>query len=164
MTTTMNGRTTTSWRTKRARTTTMMTTTMMTGTTMMTTMTMTMTTSSDPAAHAPGESAPSWHDDVAYARAGPAWIKARAPVGEGHERLAVSCERWACTPSARRRAARTSASAGTAATATFMILGDVCTRACGFCAVKTGLPGKAPDPGRPGASPKRWRAWGCGTP
>jgi lipoic acid synthetase len=28
-----------------------------------------------------------------------------------------------------------------------MILGDVCTRACGFCAVKTGLPGKAPDPG-----------------
>jgi lipoic acid synthetase len=30
-------------------------------------------------------------------------------------------------------------------TATFMILGDVCTRACGFCAVKTGLPASAPD-------------------
>jgi lipoic acid synthetase len=27
-----------------------------------------------------------------------------------------------------------------AGTATFMILGDVCTRACGFCAVKTGRP------------------------
>jgi lipoic acid synthetase len=26
-------------------------------------------------------------------------------------------------------------------TATFMILGDTCTRACGFCAVKTGRPG-----------------------
>jgi lipoic acid synthetase len=26
-----------------------------------------------------------------------------------------------------------------------MILGDVCTRACGFCAVKTGLPGRPPD-------------------
>ncbi len=25
-------------------------------------------------------------------------------------------------------------------TATFMILGEICTRACGFCAVKTGLP------------------------
>ena len=25
-------------------------------------------------------------------------------------------------------------------TATFMILGDTCTRACRFCAVKTGLP------------------------
>src|SRR5947208_9410885 len=28
-----------------------------------------------------------------------------------------------------------------AGTATFMILGDTCTRACGFCAVKTGRPG-----------------------
>ena len=26
-------------------------------------------------------------------------------------------------------------------TATFMLLGDTCTRACGFCAVKTGRPG-----------------------
>ncbi len=34
-------------------------------------------------------------------------------------------------------------------TATFMILGDVCTRACGFCAVETGLPGTAPDPHEP---------------
>jgi lipoic acid synthetase len=34
-------------------------------------------------------------------------------------------------------------------TATFMILGDVCTRACGFCAVKTGLPGRPPDPSEP---------------
>ncbi len=30
---------------------------------------------------------------------------------------------------------------GTHKTATFMILGDVCTRRCRFCAVKTGLPG-----------------------
>jgi lipoic acid synthetase len=30
-----------------------------------------------------------------------------------------------------------------------MILGDVCTRACGFCAVKTGLPGRPPDPHEP---------------
>jgi lipoic acid synthetase len=30
-----------------------------------------------------------------------------------------------------------------------MILGDVCTRACGFCAVKTGLPGAPPDPDEP---------------
>jgi lipoic acid synthetase len=31
-----------------------------------------------------------------------------------------------------------------------MILGDVCTRACGFCAVKTGLPRLPPDPLEPG--------------
>jgi lipoic acid synthetase len=30
-----------------------------------------------------------------------------------------------------------------------MILGEVCTRACGFCAVKTGLPEKPPDPDEP---------------
>jgi lipoic acid synthetase len=30
-----------------------------------------------------------------------------------------------------------------------MILGDVCTRACGFCAVRTGLPGRPPDTGEP---------------
>jgi lipoyl synthase len=30
-----------------------------------------------------------------------------------------------------------------------MVLGDVCTRACGFCAVKTGLPGLPPDPEEP---------------
>lgn len=30
-------------------------------------------------------------------------------------------------------------------TATFMILGDVCTRSCGFCAVKTGRPMKGLD-------------------
>jgi lipoic acid synthetase len=34
-------------------------------------------------------------------------------------------------------------------TATFMILGEVCTRACGFCAVRTGLPERPPDPDEP---------------
>ncbi len=34
-------------------------------------------------------------------------------------------------------------------TATFMILGDVCTRRCGFCNVKTGLPPAPPDPDEP---------------
>ncbi len=33
-------------------------------------------------------------------------------------------------------------------TATFMILGDVCTRNCGFCAIKVGRP-NAVDPGEP---------------
>ena len=34
-------------------------------------------------------------------------------------------------------------------TATFMILGDVCTRACGFCAVTSGKPAGAPDENEP---------------
>ncbi|HEX4441891.1 MAG TPA: lipoyl synthase [Thermoanaerobaculia bacterium] len=34
-------------------------------------------------------------------------------------------------------------------TATFMLMGDVCTRHCGFCAVGKGNPGAPPDPGEP---------------
>jgi lipoic acid synthetase len=41
--------------------------------------------------------------------------------------------------------------------ATFMIMGDTCTRACAFCNVKTGLP-QALDRSEPGASPKPWRS------
>ena len=33
---------------------------------------------------------------------------------------------------------------------TFMLLGDVCTRACRFCAVATGRPPRGPDPAEPG--------------
>jgi lipoic acid synthetase len=48
-------------------------------------------------------------------------------------------------------------------TATFMILGEVCTRACGFCAVKTGLPARRPTRTSRGASPTRWPGWACAT-
>jgi lipoic acid synthetase len=34
-------------------------------------------------------------------------------------------------------------------TATFMILGNICTRACGFCAVPSGKPAGPPDEGEP---------------
>ena len=36
-------------------------------------------------------------------------------------------------------------------TATFMILGDICTRSCGFCNVTTGRPYAAPSPDEPQA-------------
>ncbi len=48
-------------------------------------------------------------------------------------------------------------------TATFMILGDICTRACKFCATKTGKP-FPPDPDEPGrlaASIKAMRLKHC---
>jgi len=79
----------------------------------------------------------------------PSWIRARAPQGPGYERLRglmrglelnTVCEEARC-PNIGECWKR--------GTATFMILGDVCTRACGFCAVKTGLPGSAPDVGEP---------------
>ena len=79
----------------------------------------------------------------------PEWIRARAPQGPVFERLRglmrglelhTVCEEAHC-PNLGECWSR--------GTATFMILGDVCTRACGFCAVKTGLPGAAPDTDEP---------------
>jgi lipoic acid synthetase len=79
----------------------------------------------------------------------PPWIKARAPLGAGYERLRdlvhglelhTVCEEAHCP---------NIGDCWNRGTATFMVLGDVCTRACGFCAVKTGLPGAPPDPEEP---------------
>ena len=76
----------------------------------------------------------------------PDWIRARAPQGASYDRLKglmrglelhTVCEEAHC-PNLGECWSR--------GTATFMILGDVCTRACGFCAVKTGLPAAPPDP------------------
>lgn len=78
----------------------------------------------------------------------PPWLKVRLPSGEGYrETLKIArggnlhtvCEDSLCPNIAECWARRT---------ATFMILGDVCTRACAFCAVKSGRPA-APDPGEP---------------
>lgn len=79
----------------------------------------------------------------------PTWIRARAPQGPAYERLRglvrglelhTVCEEAHC-PNLGECWSR--------GTATFMILGEVCTRACGFCAVRTGLPGQPPDPDEP---------------
>jgi lipoic acid synthetase len=79
----------------------------------------------------------------------PDWIRARAPIGDNYQRLQglmrglrlhTVCEEAHC-PNIGDCWER--------GTATFMILGDVCTRACGFCAVKTGLPSRPPDPEEP---------------
>src|SRR3970040_1721137 len=70
----------------------------------------------------------------------PEWLKVRLPGGENYNRLKsvmrgldlhTVCEEARCPNVAE---------CWGQGTATFMILGDVCTRACGFCAVKTGLP------------------------
>ena len=70
----------------------------------------------------------------------PEWLKARIPAGENYARLAdimrtnklhTVCEEARCPNMGE---------CWNAGTATFMILGDICTRSCGFCAVKTGRP------------------------
>jgi lipoic acid synthetase len=70
----------------------------------------------------------------------PEWLKVRLPSGESYFRLKsllrgktlhTVCEEARCPNVAE---------CWDRGTATFMILGDICTRACRFCAVKTGLP------------------------
>ncbi len=71
-----------------------------------------------------------------------------APTGSGE-----SCAGTGCTPCARRPAAPTAGSASAGGRPHSSILGDVCTRRCGFCAVAKGVPGRA-RPGR-GRAPGR---------
>ncbi len=70
----------------------------------------------------------------------PDWLKIKMPSGENfsdvlslvkNNQLHTVCEEARCPNIAECWNNRT---------ATFMILGEICTRSCGFCAVKTGLP------------------------
>lgn len=78
----------------------------------------------------------------------PDWIRVKAPVSKGYEetrklmrdlKLNTVCEEAACPNIGE---------CWTKKHATVMILGDVCTRACAFCNVKTGMP-RAVDPLEP---------------
>jgi len=79
----------------------------------------------------------------------PSWLKVKIPSGGKvasvskslHSRnLHTVCEEARCPNRAE---------CWGSGTATFMILGDVCTRNCGFCAVKTGAKGTIVDAGEP---------------
>jgi lipoic acid synthetase len=75
----------------------------------------------------------------------PEWIKARAPMGPGYERLRTLMRELDLHTVCEEAHCPNVGDCWNRGTATFMILGDVCTRACGFCAVKTGLPARPPD-------------------
>ena len=70
----------------------------------------------------------------------PEWLKSRVPGGENYARLKgiIDSNRLHTVCQEARRP--NTGECWNNGTATFMILGDVCTRSCGFCAVKTGKP------------------------
>ncbi len=79
----------------------------------------------------------------------PPWLKRPLPRSVGQkpvdtlldeQRLVTVCEEANCPNKAQ---------CFTHGTATFMILGDTCTRACRFCSVKFGRPPAPPDPQEP---------------
>ena len=82
----------------------------------------------------------------------PAWIRVRAPSGTRYRQvqhivrtnqLATVCEESHCPNIGE---------CWTHGTATLMLMGDVCTRACSFCAVDTGNPHGWLDPNEPRAA------------
>jgi len=70
----------------------------------------------------------------------PEWLKVRLPSGENYFRLKGILRGLSLNTVCEEARCPNVAECWGQGTATFMILGDVCTRACGFCAVKTGLP------------------------
>lgn len=73
-------------------------------------------------------------------QARPAWLKARLPGGENYARLKTLMRTHRLHTVCEEARCPNMGECWNNGTATFMILGDVCTRSCGFCAVKTGRP------------------------
>lgn len=70
----------------------------------------------------------------------PEWLKVRLPQGDGYSRIRSLVEKHELHTVCESARCPNLAECWNAGTATFMILGDICTRSCGFCAVTTGKP------------------------
>ena len=70
----------------------------------------------------------------------PDWLKVRFPMGKNYLRLKKTMRQLNLHTVCEEAKCPNVAECWGQGTATFMILGDICTRSCGFCAVKTGLP------------------------
>ncbi|HVS62513.1 MAG TPA: lipoyl synthase [Thermoanaerobaculia bacterium] len=80
----------------------------------------------------------------------PEWLRIRLATPEQYRKVKSLVERLDLhTVCQEARCPNIYECWGQHGTATFMILGDVCTRRCGFCAVTSGRPPKPPDPLEP---------------
>ncbi len=70
----------------------------------------------------------------------PEWLRAPAPVGDNYRDLKSLVERLQLHTVCESAACPNVGECWNHRTATFMILGNVCTRRCGFCAVQKGAP------------------------
>ena len=70
----------------------------------------------------------------------PEWLKVRLPGSESYFRLKQLVRKQRLNTVCEDARCPNIGECWGSGTATFMILGEVCTRACKFCAVKTGLP------------------------
>jgi lipoyl synthase len=78
----------------------------------------------------------------------PDWIRVRAPVSKGYAATSAIVRENGLHTVCEEAGCPNIGECWDKKHATFMIMGDTCTRACAFCNVKTGLPG-ALDPNEP---------------
>jgi len=84
-------------------------------------------------------------DFVSVRQRKPEWLKVRLPGGPGYTRLKEIVRQQSLHTVCEEAHCPNVGECWDAGTATFMLLGDVCTRACGYCAVKSGRPGALDD-------------------
>ena len=70
----------------------------------------------------------------------PDWLRVKLPIGEDYKRVRRLVDEYKLHTICQSGNCPNMGECWGAGTATFMILGDVCTRSCSFCAVKTGRP------------------------
>ncbi|MEO0070792.1 MAG: lipoyl synthase [candidate division WOR-3 bacterium] len=79
----------------------------------------------------------------------PNWLKTRLPTGEEFNRVNEILNRYRLKTVCSSARCPNLAECWNSGTATIMILGNICTRHCRFCAVKTGNPGGKVEPDEP---------------
>lgn len=70
----------------------------------------------------------------------PKWLKVKLPVGKKYTELRGLVDKYQLNTICTSGSCPNMGECWGEGTATFMILGNVCTRSCGFCGVKTGRP------------------------
>ncbi|UYN88891.1 MAG: lipoyl synthase [Anaerolineales bacterium] len=70
----------------------------------------------------------------------PDWIRVRAPMGESYENIKRLMRSKALHTVCEEAMCPNIGECWGDGTATFLMLGDVCTRSCGFCDIKRGMP------------------------
>ncbi|MEP7197520.1 MAG: lipoyl synthase [Saprospiraceae bacterium] len=70
----------------------------------------------------------------------PDWLRVKLPIGEEYRKVRRIVDEYKLNTICQSGNCPNMGECWGAGTATFMILGDVCTRSCSFCAVKTGRP------------------------
>ncbi|MEO8088152.1 MAG: lipoyl synthase [Bacteroidota bacterium] len=78
----------------------------------------------------------------------PSWLKVKLPTGENYTRVRNLVDDHKLHTICQSGNCPNMGECWGAGTATFMILGNICTRSCGFCSVATGRP-EAVDPFEP---------------